>query len=243
MANQPTLVTAYFASSEEHTNAKKGHHHASNSPQKWPTLLATATTVLATQQNEGNVMLCNSRKANNHSANSKGGQCSPLDADTHLLDLSDLKDHAFDLVVNHEVDIKKAIEYTNNPIPYQGIYQRKQRYQRTVQLREKEEEATNCLANLFWFHTGEGRGEHYPLGYYLFSSGATKGSAHVRSSPPCDLGLRTCSSSPVPPSGFAAAAMAKDAAVESLPAWVDKERLKGTAAKKRRRIETVLNNE
>ena len=52
-----------------------------------------------------------------------------------------------------------------------------------------------------------------------------KENVHTRPTPPSDLGLQTCSSSPVSPSSFAVAAV-KDSVVESLPPWVDNENFK-----------------
>ena len=67
------------------------------------------------------------------------------------------------------------------------------------------------------------------------SATASKGEGKERTSPPTDLGLSASISSPQKH------ALAMDATIDTMPGWIDKERVRSHVAVKRRRSSKLAN--
>ena len=206
------------------------------SPQYWPFVFATATAARESPRDE--TVQCNESDEDERATTSgkKGGRRSPFDADTFNLDYNDPNDRAFELVTQNDFPINKALTWTQATVTYQGLWQRVQCYNDSKALKEREDAAATTLASL----SKEGwLGSETRLPTPRTDTASTRRKPKCRVTPPSDLGLTTFDSSPTPRGQASAAAV--EAEVESMPAWVDKERVKGVVTKQKRRNGGLVN--
>ena len=187
---------------------KNGQQHEWQPSQYWPPLFAATAAALAARdehKRESHRSLCMPLALS--VAGAKGGRRSGYKVGDIPLDRKDSSDQAFGLVVNHRFKFNNAIKYTKTPVSYNAIWQRVDRYKNTQQLRQKETEAAQSLASLSHTTPSGERGGATPS-VTPQTSTARKGQQHLRKSPPTDLGIATCSSSPKPLYDREAAAVA-----------------------------------
>ena len=181
-----------------------------------------------------------SHTSTRHLYGTKGGKRSINEAGEIPLDLTDSNDQAMDLVINHDFKINNAIRYTKAPTTYQGLWNRVQRHNSNQELIQKEEEAACCLASLFSTNAKAGAVEKTLPSVTPQSSTASKAGNKERRSPPSDLGLSTSISSPKVSTNKHMSSV--DAAIETMPGWVDRNKVKTHHTIKRRLTGGLVND-
>ena len=237
------LGSSFLSSFSTHNqHNKNGHGYLRRPPQYWPAAFAAFAAARAVSDARDDRALCVDPS---QASGAKGGRRSLFARGEIVLDPDDPNDQAFDLIANYNVPITKAKTATNAPASYQALSQRLRRHKHNLQREAKATvDAAECLAS---FRTSAPRGPRAGGSTSTVtprSATAKKGRARQRSSPPADLGLVTCPSSPRRTSSrlYDRRAAAIDASLHTLPAWVDKKQVKKSVSVKRRRTAGLAND-
>ena len=242
------LCSSFFITSHPTRNQdKNGHEYFRRPPQYWPAAFAAFAATRAAYD------ACDDRDVRrarcmdpSQESGAKGGRRSRHSRGEIVLDPDDPNDRAFDLIANYDVPIEKAKKATNASVSYQALHQRLRRHK--INLRREDEatqEAAECLASFRTSATRGGRDRGSTSTVTPRSATAKKGRGKQRSSPPPDLGLVTCPSSPVrrsPRLLYDRRAAAMEASIHTMPAWVDKKQVKKSVSVKKRRSSALAND-
>ena len=235
------LGSSILSTSNRHD--KNGHGYLRWPPQYWPAAFAAFAATRAVSDARDDRALCVDPS---QASGAKGGRRSRYERGKMVLDPEDPNDMAFELIAKYNVPIPKAMQATNASVSYQALSQRLRRHKYNLQREEKAtRDAAECLASFRTSGTRGGRDRGGTSTVTPRSTTAKKGRGRQRSSPPADLGLVTCPSSPErtsPKVLYDRQAAAIDATIHKMPAWVDKQQVKKSVTVKRRRSSALAND-